>query len=281
MYKIVTKIIVGRIRPFLNKLVSPVQVAFVPGKRGLDNIIIAQELIHSIDNKRGKEGYMAIKVDLEKTYDRLEWNFIHKVLQAYHFPSKLITLIMSCVSSTSISILFNGSMMDSFQPSRGIRHGDPLSSYLFILCMEYLGSLINKECIEGNWHPIKASRGNLEISHLFFADDIILFTKATEEGSEVIKEVLDQFCSESGQKVNSDKSRIYFSQNMGAGLKSKICEKLNIQATNNLGKYLGFPLKHKGSDRNQFKFVVERVINKLAGWLESPASILCRKDSIS
>ena len=117
MYKVVTKIVVGRIRPLLNKLVSPVQAAFVPGRRGLDNIIIAQELIHSIDNKRGKEGYMAIKMDLEKAYDRLEWNFIHKVLQAYHFPSKLITLIMSCVSLTSISILFNESMMDSFQPS--------------------------------------------------------------------------------------------------------------------------------------------------------------------
>ena len=90
MYKVVTKIVVGRIRPLLNKLVSPVQAAFVPGRRGLDNIIIAQEQIHSIDNKRGKEGYMAIKVDLEKAYDRLEWNFIHKVLQAYHFPSKLI-----------------------------------------------------------------------------------------------------------------------------------------------------------------------------------------------
>ena len=150
VYKVVTKIVVGRIRPLLNKLVSPVQTAFVLSRRGLDNIIIAQKLIHSIDNKRGKEGYMAIKVDLEKAYDRLEWNFIHKVLQAYHFPSKLITLIMSCVSLTSISILFNGSMMDSFKPSRGIRQGDSLSPYLFILCMEYLGSLIDKECIEGD-----------------------------------------------------------------------------------------------------------------------------------
>ena len=94
--------------------------------------------------------------------------------------------------------------MHSFQPSRGIQQGDPLSPYLFILCMEYLGSLIDKECINDKecikryWAPIKASRGNLEISHLFFADDLILFTKANEEGSEAIKEVLDLFCSESG-----------------------------------------------------------------------------------
>ena len=81
-------------------------------------------------------------------------------------------------------------------------------------------------------------------------DDLIFFAKANEKGSEAIKEVLDLFCNESGQKVSSAKTRIYFSHNVEAGLKSKICENLNIQATNNLGKYLGFPLKHKGSDQN-------------------------------
>lgn len=80
VYKIITKIIIGRIRPLLNNLVSLLQAAFVPGRRGLDNILIAQELVHSINNKRGKEGYMAVKVDFEKAYDRLEWNFIHKIL---------------------------------------------------------------------------------------------------------------------------------------------------------------------------------------------------------
>lgn len=96
------------------------QVAFVLGKRGLDNVIIAQELIHSIDNKKGKTGYMAIKVDLEKTYDMLEWNFIDKVLQAFHFLEQLVKLIMSCISSTSISILLNGGALEEFYPTRGI-----------------------------------------------------------------------------------------------------------------------------------------------------------------
>ena len=92
----------------------------------MDNILIAQELVYSIDNKKGKEGYMAIKVVLEKVYDRLEWNFIHKVLIAYHFPGQLIKLIMSCVLTSSISILFNGSSLESFYPSRGIRQGGPV-----------------------------------------------------------------------------------------------------------------------------------------------------------
>ena len=86
IYKVVSKIIVARLRPFLNKIISPVQAAFVPGRKGLDNIIIAQELIHSIDKKKGRFGFMAVKIDLAKAYDRLEWSFIHKVLLAFHFP---------------------------------------------------------------------------------------------------------------------------------------------------------------------------------------------------
>ena len=131
--------------------------------------------------------------------------------------------------------------------------------------MEFLGSLIEEECMDANWVPIKYSRGNLEISLLFFADDLILFAKASEEGREVIKDVLDKFCAESGQKVSSDKSHMYFSKNVKADLKEKICSNLQIQATNDLGKYLGFPIRHKGAARNQFNFVAERFINKLSG----------------
>ena len=157
-----------RIRPHLSKLVSPVQSAFVLGRKGIDNVLIAQELFYAMDGKKGKGGYMVIKIDLEKANDRLEWCFIHKVLQAYHFPQNIVKVIMSCVSSTKISILFNGGALESFKPSRGIRQGDPLSPYLFILCMKYLGHLIEEKCMIGAWKPLKSSRDNIGISHLFF-----------------------------------------------------------------------------------------------------------------
>ena len=86
MYNNVSKIIISRIRPFLGKLVSPVQSAFAPRRKYLDYIIIAQELIHSLDSKKGKMGFMAINVDLAKAYDKLEWNFIQKILKDFHFP---------------------------------------------------------------------------------------------------------------------------------------------------------------------------------------------------
>ena len=143
IYKIITKIIVARIRPHLEYLVSPFQTAFVPGRRGADNVIIVQELIHSIGRAKGRKGYMAIKIDLEKAYDKIEWSFIREMLIFFNFPASLIDIIMSCVSSVSTSLLFNGGCLNAFCPSRGIRQGDPLSPYLFIFCMEFLGHHIN------------------------------------------------------------------------------------------------------------------------------------------
>ena len=173
---------------------------------------------------------------------------------------------MSCVTSTKISILFNGGALESFNPSRGLRQGDPISSHLFILCMEYLGHLIDKKCMEGVWIPLKASRDNIIISHLFFADDLILFAKVDKESCEAISEVLDEFCDELGQKVSMEKSRIYFSPNVQAEIRSEIYSRLGIQATTNIGNYLVFPINHKGVPRNRLNFIVNGVMSKLAGW---------------
>lgn len=112
----------------------------------MDNVIIVQELIHFMAKKKGRDGVMAIKLDLDKPYDCLEWSFIRDTLNLYKFPSQLVSLVMSCVSTSSISILVNKGALESFYPSRGIRQGDLISSYLFILCMEVLGALIKDKC---------------------------------------------------------------------------------------------------------------------------------------
>ena len=142
IYKVVTKIIFARLRPHLEKIISPLQTAFVPGRKDIDNAIIVQEIIHTLSKKKRKVGYMALKIDLEKAYDKLEWSFIRDMLIRANLPTNLIDIIMSCVSTVSTSILVNGEALDPIYPSRGIRQGDPLSPYLFILCMDYLGQLI-------------------------------------------------------------------------------------------------------------------------------------------
>lgn len=134
VYKIISKIIVARLRPHLESLIYPYQTAFIPRRRGADNDIIVQELVHTIGKMKGSKGPMAIKVDLEKAHDKIEWSFIREMLVEFNFPQNLVELIMSCVSSVSTSILFNGGCLETFSPSRGIRQGDPP----FLLLLYYV-----------------------------------------------------------------------------------------------------------------------------------------------
>ena len=123
--------------------------------------------------------------------------------------------------------------------------------------------------MEKKWVPMKASKENVEVSHLFFADDLMLFAKANESGAKTIKEVLTKFCDESGQLVSIDKSRVYFLPNIHEGIKDTICTSLGIQATNCLGKYLGMPLKHKGVAILSITILLkECFLNSLVGKLD-------------
>ncbi|KAK9985511.1 hypothetical protein SO802_030462 [Lithocarpus litseifolius] len=228
VYKIITKIIVARLRPILGELISPFQTAFVPGRRGTDNAIIVQELIHTISKKNGRVGYMAIKIDLEKAYNKLVWSFIKDILGKANLPENLIQVMMSCVSTISISVLFNGSCLEEFCPSRGIRQGDSLSPYLFILCMDYLGQLIQEKCEENIWIPIKASRGGPAFSHLFFVDDLVLFARADHTNCSAIQDVLDEFCAIFGQTISDSKSRVYFSPNVDRDTKESLSDILGF-----------------------------------------------------
>ena len=204
IYKIITKVIVARVRPLLDKLISPCQAAFIPGRREVDNTIIAQELIHTIGRTKGKRGYMAIKIDLEKAYDKIEWGFIREMSINFNFPNRLSDLILSCVTLVSTSLLFNGGSLVPFKPSRGIQQGDPISPYLFILCMEYLGRLIEEKCQSKLWHPVKASRSRPSFSHLFFANDLILFARANSGSCAAAKDALTNFCTKSRQTISEE-----------------------------------------------------------------------------
>lgn len=209
---------------------------------------------------------MTIKIDLKKAYDRLEWSFIREMLIRFNFSENLIELILSCISSVSTSLLFNSGCMDSFQPSRGIRQGDSLSPYLFILRMEFLGHLIEGKCNEQLWTKVTTSKSGPAFSHLFFADDLVLFARANPENYSTIKEVLHEFCTRSGQVVSEAKSWIYFSPNVDPDIRETLANTLRFQTTPNLGKYLRFPLKHSKNRSHDFGFVLDRVKQKLAGW---------------
>lgn len=158
-YKVITKIISQHPRGLMEKLIGPCHSSFVPRRQSGDNIIVAQEIFHSTRKKPGRKGWMAIKADLQKAYDRLKWEFIKDTLQHIGIPGKMIELIWQCTTTASMHMLWNSEVLEGFLPSRGIRQGDPLSPYLFLLCMERLFQMISLAAEHKLWKPIYLSRG--------------------------------------------------------------------------------------------------------------------------
>ena len=154
-------------------------------------------------------------------------------------------------------------MMEPIQPSKGIKQGDPLSPYIFILCMEFLGQLIEEKCSEKLWYPVKASKSSPSFSNLFFADVLMLFAKANQGNCIAIHEALDTFCEKSGQTISESKSRVYFSPNVDLESREDMCSILKFRLTSSIGKYLGIPIKYQGQSNQDFNFILDRMKQKL------------------
>ncbi|XP_026452057.1 uncharacterized protein LOC113352456 [Papaver somniferum] len=135
-YKIISKFLFTRLKPILNKFISHFQSAFVPGRVIHDNIIMAHELIDTMKKTKRKKGWMDIKLDMSKAFDRIECSFVLASLRSLGFSADWCKLIDQCITTVSTSILLNGSPRELYKPQKGLRQGDPLSPYLFILCME-------------------------------------------------------------------------------------------------------------------------------------------------
>jgi hypothetical protein len=115
---------------------------------------------------RGKKGYFAIKVDLAKAYDMLRWDFIHNILKEVGLPMGMVDIIMQGVTSVKTNVNWHGARSAYFQPHRGIRQGDPMSPYIFVICMDKLSHLISNAVNQGKWKGIRAGRTGPSISHV-------------------------------------------------------------------------------------------------------------------
>ena len=219
---------------------------------------------------------MALKIDLKKAYDRLEWSFIRHTLQFFNFPTSWIELIMSCISLSSLLMLVNGERLETFSPSRGICQGDPLSLYIFILYMEYLACLIHEETTKGHWTSVKTSRGGPSFTHLFFADDLILLDKATKKNCVTINRVLGTFYNASGQKVNLAKSKNFLPHYLDHTQFGFLESELGLKISNSFGKYLRVPIIVDRRNKRAFDFIIEKIRGKLVGWKARTLSLAGR-----
>lgn len=257
---------VSRVRPFLDDFIGPLQSSFIPNRGTTDNALIAQEIVHFMHKKKGKAGYLIFKIDFEKAYDRVDWHFLKLTLQEFGFPSHIINLIMSCTTSSTLSPKWNNEKLESFVQTRGLRQGDPLSPYLFVLCMEKLALMTQEKVNNKQWLPIKISKNGPPISHLFFADDCLLFTKAKASQVRLVKDILHYFCLASGMKVNVQKSRFLPSKNVTRSKISQYEGIIDFHHTYNIGRYLGFPLLAGRVTKSDFSFILDKINSRLAGW---------------
>lgn len=257
-YKIVAKILLNRIRSEIQKFISPLQGAFVKGRQSSDLFILAQEVLHSMNASSSKQGSLVLKLDIKKAFDTISWDFITTMLVAYNFPTQWINLINSYLRNMVYTPIINGVKTEPFKHLRGIRQGDPLSPYLFILAMEYLSIMITEAVNTKTWKPFKLNNQDLNISHLLFADDVLFFAKADSCTINTISHIIDTFCNTSGMEINLEKSKLWLSNKIPDNRKLQISNSLRIIATANIGSYLGFPLKPQNNN-SDFNYIINNI----------------------
>lgn len=209
---------------------------------------------------------MAVKTDMSKTYDRLEWSFIELVLKRLGFDKKWVGLIMQCVNTVSFSFLINDTAKGRVIPSRALRQGDPLSPYLFILCSEVLFGLCLKAQNEGSLQGIRVATECPRVNHLLFTDDTMFFCRTNQQSINKLNEILKLYEQASGHMINKQKPAITFSRKAPKSLKDRVKRELDIQKEGGVGKYLGLPEPFGRRKKDLFTSTVDKIRQKAKGW---------------
>ncbi|RVW13005.1 LINE-1 retrotransposable element ORF2 protein [Vitis vinifera] len=240
-------------------------ISLLGGKTDLDASLIANEVIDYWFKR--KEKGLICKLDIEKAYDSINWNFLMKVMRKMGFGDRWMKWIWWCISTASFSILVNGVPAGYFPNSRGLRQGDPLSSYLFVLGMEVLSAMLRR-AVDGGFilGCNIQGRGGLEInvSHLLFADDTIIFCEARQDHITYLSWILVWFEAASGLRINLAKSEVIL-----VGEVEDI-EMLAVELGCKVGTlpsvYLGLPLGAKHKAMAMWDGVEARMRRRLALW---------------
>ncbi|KAL8131281.1 hypothetical protein AgCh_007272 [Apium graveolens] len=267
LVKIVTKVVANRLKMLLDQVISENQSAFMSGRLISDNVLIAYEVMHTLKRKRrGNDAYMALKLDMSKAYDRIEWSYLQAVLIKMGFDHWWVHLIMQCVTSVSYQIVHARREIGPIMPSRGLRQGDPLSPYLFIICAEGLSAMLHRFESQKMIQGVKVCRRAPSITHMLFADDSYFYCKAGESEVQKLVEILAKFELASGQQINLDKSSVFFSTNTRTNDTQQLCSTLQIAEAQDDSKYLGLPNMMKKSKVATLGFLKDKVKRRAQSW---------------
>ncbi|GKV41862.1 hypothetical protein SLEP1_g49342 [Rubroshorea leprosula] len=263
MYKIIAKLLANRLRKVLPKVIGEQQMAFIEGRQLIDGVVIANEVIDEVKRKR-KNSFL-FKVDFEKAYDRVSWSFIDYMMMRMGFSEKWRKWIQECLRSSSVSVLINGSPTKEFPVSKGIRQGDPLSPFLFLIVAEGLNGLVSAAVEKNLYKGVMVGSGGTTITHLQFADDTIFFGEASDENIKVVKGIMRTFELASGLKINFAKSQL-----IGMGVEENWTARMAYRLCCSQGefplKYLGIPIGGNHRKTEMWYPMIQSFKKKLASW---------------
>ena len=205
IYKIISKVLAGKIKKVFS-VIDERQFAFLKGRGMLDSVVMANEVVE--DLRRSRRRGLCLKVDFEKAYDSVRWEFLYDMLHKLGFHNKWIMWMRGCLESATISVLVNGSPTEEFKPTRGLRQGDPLAPFLFLVVAEGLAGLVRQANMINMLSGVKFGREKIELSILQFADDTLFLCEESHSNVVTMKAILRSFELASGLKINFHKSKI-------------------------------------------------------------------------
>ncbi|PNX71762.1 cysteine-rich receptor-like protein kinase, partial [Trifolium pratense] len=262
LYKIVSKLLANRLKTVLGKLISNCQSAFLPNRQILDGVVVLNEIIDLA--KKRKDNCFLFKVDFERAYDTVNWLFLERMMIKMGFSEGWLKWMRACIFESSMSILVNGSPTEDFIVGRGLRQGDPLSPFLFLIVAEGLAGLMKRAVEIGRFKGFKVNN-NIQFQILQFADDTILMGEGIWENLWTIKVLLRSFELVSGLKINFLKSKFY-----GVNVDTRFLDAgssfLSCRSDVTPFKFLGIPVGANPRRRETWKPVVEAMTKRLSFW---------------
>ncbi|CAA7058159.1 unnamed protein product [Microthlaspi erraticum] len=249
----------------------------MPGRLLSENVLLATEIVHGY-NWRNIEPRGMLKVELRKAFDSVRWDFISATLRAIDMPSGFVNWIEQCISTASFTVSVNGNSGGFFESSKGLRQGDPLSLYLFVLAMEVFSRLLQSRFGAGyiHYHP---KTSELNISHLMFADDVMVFFDGGTSSLHGISEALDDFASWSGLQINKDKTQLFH-----AGVthsESIAFTDFGFPVGSLPIRYLGLPLMHRKLRISEYEPLMDKLRKRFNSWAAKTLSFAGRTQLIA